>query len=106
MGGEPWSIVGKHPITGEPFGVVMNDDSTFTEAEELALQLLATFRLLGIYMPTRDPSSTEGHHLFTYTAGDKCRRRIGTIWASSGDEACLLLNTLAAEGVLFMPSSG
>ena len=106
MGGEPWSIVGKHPITDEPFGVVMNDESTFAEAEELALQLLATFRLLGIYIPTRDPNSKEGQYLFTYTAGDKCRWHLATIWASSADEANLLMNTLAADGILLMPSSG
>ena len=103
---EPWSIVAEHPATGEPFGLIIEDESTFTQAEELARQLLATFRLCGTYIPTKSPPSTQGHYLFTYTGDRKCRWHLATIWASSAKDAELRLNILAAEGILFMPSSG
>ena len=102
---EPWSIVSNHPITGEPFGLVMNDDSTFAEAEELGLQLLATFELLGLYLPTSNIHPQHGHYLFTYLVASQDNPCLSTIWADSYDDALLRLNTLAADGILFMPSS-
>lgn len=106
MLGEPWSIVAEHPETGEPYGIVMQDDSTFAEAEDIARQLLASFRLLGSFLPTRR-RSTHGHYLFAYTVEAKPNRsRLATIWASSFQDAELRLNILAAEGILLMPTSG
>jgi len=102
---EPWSIVSNHPVTGEPFGLVMNDDSTFAEAEDIGLQLLATFELLGLYMPTSETDLKRGHYLFTYLVETQDEPRMATIWAECYDDAQLRLNTLAAEGILFMPSS-
>ena len=103
---EPWSIVANHPITGEPFGLVMNDNSTFSEAEDIRLQLLATFELTGLYVPSSSVNSKRGHYLFAYLIADHEQPRLATIWAECLEDAELRLNTLAADGVLFMPSSG
>ena len=105
MLGEPWSIVAEHPATGEPFGLVITSEHTFTEAEDLARQLLATFRLTGSYLPTRTTDCLEGHYLFTYTTNTKPAWHLATIWAASAKDAELRLNILAAEGILFMPTS-
>ena len=104
--GEPWSIVAEHPATGEPYGIVMQDDSTFAEAEDIARSLLATCRLLGTFLPTDAPNAPVGHYLFTYRVHPDSRLYIGTIWAACQKDAILRLNILAEEGVLFMPSSG
>jgi len=103
---EPWSIVANHPITGEPFGLVMNDDSTFIEAEEIGLQLLATFELNGLYIPTSDAHPKRGHYLFCYLVAADDDQRLASIWAHCYDDALLRLNTLAADGtLLFLHSS-
>lgn len=103
---EPWSIVADHPDNGEPFGLIIDAKHTFAEAEDIARQLLASFRLLGAFLPTRR-RSTHGHYLFTYTVNAKSNHsRLATIWASSFQDAELRLNILAAEGILFMPASG
>lgn len=103
---EPWSIVANHPITGEPFGLVMNDDSTFIEAEQIGLQLLATFELSGIYIPTSDTHLKRGHYLFCYLVAADDDQRLASIWANCYDDALLRLNTLAADGTLmFLHSS-
>lgn len=104
--GEPWSIVAEHPATGEPYGIVMQDESTFAEAEDIARSLLSTFRLLGTYIPTDKPTNKAGHYLFMYRINPDSRLYIGTIWAVSQKDADLRLNILAEEGILFMPSSG
>lgn len=103
---EPWSVVAEHPLNGEPFGFVMQDDSTFTEAEYIARQLLATFRLTGLYLPTSSIQNLHGHYLFTYTVSPETIPRLGTIWADCFADAELRLNVLAADGTLFMPASG
>jgi hypothetical protein len=103
---EPWSIVAEHPQDGEPFGVVMQDDSTFTEAEYIARQLLATFLLTGGYFPTHPEIPLNGHYLFTYTVAPETIPRLATIWAYSFEDAEMRLNLLAADGTLFMPSPG
>jgi hypothetical protein len=103
---EPWSIVSNHPITGEPFGLVMNDDSTFTQAEDIGLQLLATFELTGLYIQTSSDHKKHGHYLFNYLVSDHDEPRLATIWADCYDDALLRLNTLAADGILlFLHSS-
>ena len=103
---EPWSIVANHPITGEPFGLVMNDDSTFIEAEEIGLQLLATFELTGLYISTSDAHPKRGHYLFCYLVSADDKPRLASIWAHCYDDALLRLNTLAADGtLLFLHSS-
>lgn len=102
---EPWSIVADHPATGEPYGIVMQEETTFEQAESIARSLLATCRLLGTFLPTKN-RTTEGIYLFTYRTTPNSRLFIGSIWASSGKDAELRLNILAEEGVLFMPSSG
>jgi len=103
---EPWSIVANHPITGEPFGLVMNDDSTFIEAEQIGLQLLATFELSGISIPTSDTHPQRGQHLFSYLVAADDDQRLASIWADCYDDALLRLNTLAADGTLmFLHSS-
>ena len=104
--GEPWSIVAEHPATGEPYGIVMQDESTFAEAEDIARSLLTTCRLLGTYIPTDAPTNTRGHYLLSYRPHQDSRLHIATIWASSQKDAILRLNILAEEGILFMPSSG
>ncbi|MFZ9655958.1 MAG: hypothetical protein ACO29V_09945 [Limnohabitans sp.] len=106
MWGEPWSIVAEHPVTGEPFGLVLHTDHTFTEAEDYGRQLLATFRLSGSYLPSSAIHPAHGHYLFTYTAAGTSTWALNTIWAESLDDAELRLNMLAAEGILFMPSPG
>ena len=103
---EPWSIVGEYPFDGEPFGLVMQDDSTFTEAEYIARQLLATYRVTGTYFPTHDEHPLNGHYLFTYTVSPETIPRLATIWAHSYDDAELRLTVLAQDGTLFMPSPG
>jgi hypothetical protein len=103
---EPWSIVAEHPDTGEPYGIVMEDDSTFAEAEDIARQLLATCRLLGSYVRTNPQQSLHGSYLFVYRTSPGNRQRLATIWATSIKDAELRLNILAAEGILFMPSPG
>jgi hypothetical protein len=101
---EPWSITGDHPILGEPFGVVFQDDSTFDEAEHIASSLLATFSLCGAYWPTSQVHPLHGHYLFTYRVAPDTCRRLHTIWAMDIDDALLRLNILAADGSLIMPS--
>lgn len=103
---EPWSVVAEYPYTGEPFGLVFNDDSTFTEAEYIARQLLATFRLTGLYLPTGKGDNAQGHYLFTFTIEPETLPRMGTIWAYGVDDAELRLTVLASDGTLFMPASG
>lgn len=104
---EPWSIVGEHPATGEPFGIVMQDGTYSADAAEaMARALLATYRLLGTFLPTGKRRSPEGCYLFTYrprTNGPLC---LAHIWATCFNDAQLRLSILAEEGVLFMPSSG
>lgn len=104
--GEPWSIAAEHPATGEPYGIVMQDESTFAEAEDIARSLLATCRLLGTYIPTNKCTNTQGHYLFSYRIHPDSRLYLGTIWASCQKDAILRLSILAEEGILFMPSSG
>jgi hypothetical protein len=103
---EPWSVVAEYPYSGEPFGLVFNDDSTFTEAEYIARQLLATFRLTGLYIPTVAQDNLRGHYLFTFTVAPETLPRMGTIWALSALDAQLRLEVLASDGTLFMPTSG
>ena len=103
---EPWSIVAEHPESGEPYGIVMEDDSTFAQAEDIARQLLATFRLLGSYVRTNPQQVKHGSYLFMYRTSPGNRLRLATIWATSIKDAELRLNILAAEGILFMPSPG
>jgi hypothetical protein len=103
---EPWSVVAEYPYPGEPFGLVFNDDSTFTEAEYIARQLLSTFRLTGLYLPTSSQHNLEGNYLFTFTVSPETIPRLGTIWAYGVDDAELRLTVLASDGTLFMPTSG
>ena len=103
---EPWSVVADHPIDGEPFGLVFSDDSTFAEAEHIALNLLGTFHLTGLYVPSNPDHPTQGHYLFTYRVAPETLPRMTTIWARDLEDAMFRLNILAAEGILFMPSPG
>lgn len=103
---EPWSVVAEYPYTGEPFGLVFNDDSTFTEAEYIARQLLTTFRLTGLYIPTSSQDNTEVSYLFTFTVSPETLPRMGTIWALNAQDAELRLTVLSSDGTLFMPTSG
>lgn len=103
---EPWSIVANHPFTGDPFGLVVNDDSTFAEAEDLALAMLASFRLSGAFISTSDHHPYQGHYLFQFSHPTTHDRRLATIWAENFDDAELRLNILAADGILFMPATG
>ena len=104
MPAEPWSITAGHPIFGEPFGVVFQDDCTFDEAEHVARSLLATFSLCGAYWPTSLVYPLHGQYLFTYRVAPDARQRLHTIWAHDIDDALLRLNILAADGSLIMPS--
>jgi hypothetical protein len=101
---EPWSVVAEHPITGEPFGLVLQDDSTFAEAEYIARQLLATFRLTGAYLPSSSVHSLHGQYLFIYFVAPETIPRLGTIWALDCQDAELRLTILASDGTLFMPA--
>lgn len=103
---EPWSVVAEYPYTGEPFGLEFDDDSTMAEAEYIARQLLTTFRLTGLYLPTSSQDNPEGKYLFTFTVAPETIPRMGTIWAYGVDDAELRLNVLASDGTLFMPSPG
>lgn len=103
---QPWSVVAEYPYTGEPFGLEFDDDSTMAEAEYIARQLLATFRLTGLYLPTGSDTTKEGIYLFTFTVSPETLPRMGTIWAYGVDDAELRLNVLASDGTLFMPTSG
>ena len=104
---EPWSIVADHPANGEPFGIVMQDGTySAAAAEAMARSLLATYRLLGTFIPTGPRRTPQGCYLFVYrtcTDGPLC---LAHIWATSYRDAELRLSILAEEGVLFMPSSG
>lgn len=103
---EPWSVVADHPIDGEPFGLVFNDESTFAEAEHIARHLLGSYNLLGTFLPTSSDLPLQGHYLFIYTVAPETIPRMTTIWARDIEDAMLRLNILAAEGILFMPSPG
>ena len=63
---EPWSIVAEDPRTGEPFGLVLQHEADLDLAEHIARNLLATFRLTGIYIPSHEHHSLHGHYLFLY----------------------------------------
>jgi hypothetical protein len=103
---EPWSVVAEYPYTGEPFGLVFNDGSTMAEAEYIARQLLATYRLTGLYLPTAAQDNTEGNYVFIFTVSPETLPRMGTIWAFDAQDAELRLEVLASDGTLFMPSPG
>jgi hypothetical protein len=103
---EPWSVVAEYPYTGEPFGLVFNDDSTMAEAEYIARQLLATYRLTGLYLPTAAQDNTEGNYVFIFTVSPETLPRMATIWAFDAQDAELRLEVLASDGTLFMPSPG
>lgn len=103
---EPWSIVANHPLSGDPFGLVVDDDSTLAEAEDLALAMLASFRLTGLFVPTSAIHPQHGHYLFRFTCPINRSRRLASIWAENLDDAELRLNILAADGILFMPTGG
>lgn len=103
---EPWSIVAEDPSTGEPFGLVLQHDVDPELAEHIARNLLATFRLTGAYLPTKGIKSFEGQYLFLYTVSPEPIPRLATIWARSFQDAEDKLNILAADGTLFMPTSG
>lgn len=101
---EPWSIVANHPLTGDPFGMVFSDDSTFPEAEHIARSLLASFNLTGSYIPTDPDQPTHGQYLLLYRIHPSPRPRLATIWSHNLDDALLRLNILAADGILLMPT--
>jgi hypothetical protein len=103
---EPWSVVAEYPYTGEPFGLEFDDDSTMAEAEYIARQLLASFRLTGLYLPTSSQDNREGKYLFTFIVSPETIPRMGTIWAYNFADAELRLTVLASDGTLFMPSPG
>jgi len=103
---EPWSLVAEHPNTGEPFGIVMQDDSTLAEAEYIARQLLSTFNLTGLYVPASAKHERHGHYLFTFIIHPEKISRLGSIWAESLHDAGLRLTVLSTEATLFMPASG
>ena len=101
---EPWSIVANHPITGDPFGMVFSDDSTFAEAEHIARSVLASFNLTGTFLPTDPDQPTHGLYLLTYRIHPHPRLHLATIWAANFDDALLRLNILTADGILLMPT--
>lgn len=103
---EPWSIVAEDPVTGEPFGLVLQHDADPELAEHIARNLLATFRLTGGYLPTNGIRSLRGHYLFLYTVYPEPIARMASIWATSFQDAENKLNILASDGTLLMPSSG
>lgn len=101
---EPWSIVADHPSNGEPFGIIMQDGAYSPDAAEaLARSLLATYRLLGTYIPTGKRFSTQGCYLFAYRPSPDGPLSLSHIWATCFNDAQLRLAILAEEGVLFMP---
>jgi len=103
---EPWSIVAEDPRTGEPFGLILQHEADLDLAEHIARNLLATFRLIGGYLPTSGTRSRKGHYLFLYTVSPEPIPRLASIWATSFADAEDKLNILAADGTLFMPASG
>ena len=103
---ESWSVGAEYPSSGEPFFLVIEDDSTQAEAQYIATQILSTFRLTGAFLPTSTKHALRGHYLFTYTVQPETLWRLGTIWAESCADAELRLNILASDGILFMPSPG
>ena len=103
---EPWSVVADHPIDGEPFGLVFNDDSTYAEAEHIARHLLGTYSLTGVYLPSSAANPKHGHYIFVYRVAPETLPRMTSIWARDIEDAILRLNILAADGILFMPSPG
>jgi hypothetical protein len=103
---EPWSIVASHPIDGEPFGMAVDLDCTFADAEHIAISLLGTFRLTGGYLPSSAAHYLHGQYLFVYHVEPETSWRMGAIWATCFEDAELRLNILAADGILLMPASG
>lgn len=101
---EPWSIAATHPTSGEPIGIVINDNSTFLEAKYIAQRILTTFRLTGAYLSTHEDNNTQGHYLLTYTISPSTYPRLATIWAECLQDAQLRLDTLAVDGVVLMLS--
>ena len=79
---QPWSVVAEYPYTGEPFGLEFDDDSTMAEAEYIARQLLATFRLTGLYLPTGSDTTKEGIYLFTFTVSGIPRCQLEAVVAA------------------------
>lgn len=103
---EPWSIVANHPLSGDPFGLVVEDNSTFAEAEHIARSLLGSFKLTGGFLPSSADNPTHGQYLFLYYVHPDTHCRLATIWAHNIDDALLRLNILAADGILLMPTGG
>lgn len=103
---EPWSIVANHPFDGDPFGLVIDLDVTFADAEHIAINLLGSFELTGAFIPSSAIHPLQGQYLFLYRVKPETISRMASIWAENLDDAELRLNILAADGILLMPASG
>lgn len=101
---EPWSVVANHPITDEPFGLVVNIECTMADAEYIAVNLLGTFKLTGAFIPSSLVHPKQGQYLFLYRVAPESIHRLATIWAEHLEDAELRLNILAADGILLMPT--
>jgi hypothetical protein len=103
---EPWSIVASHPVSGDPFGLVIDIDCTMADAEHIAINLLGTFKLTGAYIPSSLVHPKQGQYLLLYRIHPDPHPRMASIWAENLEDAELRLNILAADGILLMPASG
>jgi hypothetical protein len=101
-----WSIVANHPFDDEPFGIAVDIDCTFADAEHIAVNMLGSFYLTGGYIPSDTIHPLRGHYLLTYRVEPEPDIRMSAIWATCFDDAELRLNILAADGILLMPASG
>lgn len=101
---DPWSIVADHPINGQPFGLVIHDNTDPTHIEAIARHLLTSYSLTGSYLPTT-PTKTTGLYLLRYLRPSGTTH-LACIWAHSIEDAKLRMQTLAENGILFMTTPG
>ena len=94
-------IVADHPTDPERITRVAVEAESEDHATALAFDMLATAMVLGCYMPSPGLHSKRGRYLYTFK--DNGVSRLGTIEASSADEACKCIDACLETGNLVVP---
>ena len=84
--------------------MIIDEKLTMAEAEDVAMAMLTSFKVTGLYLPTSPLHPLEGQYLFIYFYGERKTKRASMIWSESVSDAEFRLSTLASDGVLFTPS--
>jgi hypothetical protein len=94
-------IVADHPTDPDRITRVAVEADSEENATALGFDMLATAVVLGCYVPRLTATSRLGRYLFTFNDGR--RLRLGTVDASSADEACACIDACLDRGNLVVP---